>query len=272
MRVAVVCADLDSVLLPQALGVSAAASGVTDALSTGAPVTPLRGNAPGVFVLPPGAASLATRDMLHSRHFADLVRRLGEAFDLVVVQALPADSVAVARVCDATALLVETGRSRLDDVEAVVSQLRRSGAHVIGAAVLDTRRLHADLGGTKATAWSRRRVGQETGGAGAPGEPERPAASSPGPIQLGATRGYTLLPRAEVPASRAGVPGAGGTPHGAEATAADPEPARHPAADPDDGLDTVTATGTGTGNAAGNGADADRTPDRTAGSPRPAGG
>jgi polysaccharide biosynthesis transport protein len=203
MRVAVVCADLESDLLPEALGVSPVAPGVTEALSGTPSVEPMSSDAEGVFVLPPGGSHLASRDMLHSRRFADLVSRLRESFDLVVVHALPTDSVAVARACDATALLVETGRSRWDDVEAVVSQLRRAGARVIGTAVLDPRRLESEIGGARAIGWSRRRGGQAPGSAREAAAPVTPASGTPGspagesdspPVPAGVRRGNTVLP------------------------------------------------------------------------------
>lgn len=176
-EVAVVCADFSSPDLAQSLGVPSASSpGLIESLArkTTVGVFPSP-TVEGVFVLPPGPPAANSADLLHSREFAHLCDDLRASFDLIIVQALPSEAITVARAVDRTVLLVELGVSRYDDIESVVSQVVRAGGQVVGAVVLDARRLVSDLSPTGAPA----RPGPEAHVAPVSRPPAPPVSSAP---------------------------------------------------------------------------------------------
>lgn len=145
LRVGVVCGDLDNPMLAQMLGVQTRDGLAQVLLATGA-VDPQLTRSPtqdGVWVLATGDATGGAGDLLHGRRFVEIVQALKERYDLLVIQALPAEAVALARVADRSLLLVEIGSSRSDDVGAVAAQLRSRGTPVIGAVVFDNDSLAA---------------------------------------------------------------------------------------------------------------------------------
>lgn len=161
VRVGVICADFESDLLAEALGVPPKAVGLVEMLNG----TDLAGvhassTVDGVFVIPGGGGGRGTGDLLHGRKFAEFSTDLKKAFDLTIIQALPLNAVAVARVSDQPLILLETERSRYDDVETLVSQLQRSGSRTVSVAVLDRKWLEADLGSARAISWGDERRDQ----------------------------------------------------------------------------------------------------------------
>jgi len=83
---------------------------------------------------PPNPSELFSGDRIH-----ELVRELGERFDVVLFDAPPllalVDAPALASVCEATLLVVQANKIRVPHVQSSISSLRKVGAYIVGAVV-----------------------------------------------------------------------------------------------------------------------------------------
>lgn len=102
-------------------------------------------NNPAIHILGAGAVPAGTTAtaLLASGHLPKVLEALRAEFDMVVVYAAPvlqaADAAIVSAASDGALVVVESGRTTKEDVEASVATLRGTGAHTLGA-ILTTRR------------------------------------------------------------------------------------------------------------------------------------
>lgn len=91
----------------------------------------------GVSVLPQKAADAADYDMMASQEMRDLIARLSNFFDLVILDTAPvlaiADARAVSAMADRTVLVVRWRKTPSNAVKLALGQLERAGAVVAGA-------------------------------------------------------------------------------------------------------------------------------------------
>jgi capsular exopolysaccharide synthesis family protein len=87
-------------------------------------------------LLPAGPATPNPATLLAGTAFRDLVRDMGERFDVIVIDGPPvlglADAPLISSVCDATILIIEAGKTRRTLAATSISRLRVAGANVMG--------------------------------------------------------------------------------------------------------------------------------------------
>jgi capsular polysaccharide biosynthesis protein len=143
--VLMVCADLAGSSTERLLGLEglSPANGLAEALTTDIdPGTLLRASPAvrGLWVLGAGVAKAEAADLLQSRQF-EWVLSVVTDDHYVVIEAPPtsvgAEAQAMARLCDAAALVVEAGRTHLDAVDEGARQLARVGTPLLGAVMVE---------------------------------------------------------------------------------------------------------------------------------------
>ena len=91
---------------------------------------------PNLSLLAAGPAPPNPATLLAGTALRDLIRYLGERFDVLVVDGPPvlglADAPLISAVCDATVLIVEAGKTRRTIVVTAISRLKMAGANVMG--------------------------------------------------------------------------------------------------------------------------------------------
>jgi capsular polysaccharide biosynthesis protein len=143
--VLMVCADLEGSSAERMLGLEGLtpAKGLAEALVTDVePSTLLRASPAvrGLWVLGTGVAKAEAADLLQSRQFEWVLSMIRQD-SYVVIEAPPtsagAEAQAMARLCDAAALVVEAGRTRLDSLDDGARQISRVGTPLLGAVMVE---------------------------------------------------------------------------------------------------------------------------------------
>jgi len=143
--VLMVCADLEGSSAERLLGLEGLTpvKGLAEALATDVdPATLLRASPAvrGLWVLGTGVAKDEAADLLQSRQFEWVLSVIRED-SYVVVEAPPtsagAEAQAMARLCDAAALVVEAGRTRLAALDEGARQISRVGTPLLGAVMVE---------------------------------------------------------------------------------------------------------------------------------------
>lgn len=117
--------------------------GVTTAVGDAASSLPLHATeVAGLRILTSGPAVDVPADLLASPAMGNLIARMGEEADLVLLDAPPVleatDAVELAPQVDGVLLTVRAGETRREDAQRAKEQLEKVGARVLGAALLNT--------------------------------------------------------------------------------------------------------------------------------------
>lgn len=96
---------------------------------------------PGLFVMPCGPVPPNPAELLHTKAFADLLERLGERFDRIILDSPPvgavADAVVLATQVDGVVMVLKAGRTNRDVALRTVRALRDVKAALYGAVLND---------------------------------------------------------------------------------------------------------------------------------------
>lgn len=91
---------------------------------------------PNLSLLPAGPSSPNPANLLAGTALRDLIRQMGDRFDVIVIDGPPvlglADAPLISSVCDATVLILEAGKTRRTIAGASIARLRVAGANVMG--------------------------------------------------------------------------------------------------------------------------------------------
>ena len=142
-RVILVDADLRNPSLHDTFNVPNA-GGLTQAilkLEQGGELPLLQTEIPGLRLLPSGKAPPNPADILSSGKMGELLARLAELADLVILQSPPvlaaADTPALAAKADGLLLAVRSGKTRRDRIESAKAILERFRVRLLGAVLTD---------------------------------------------------------------------------------------------------------------------------------------
>lgn len=142
-NVLLVCADLNSTVTPRLLGIPGSGPGLAEVL-TGEKrmreVVRRSPSLPSLAVVPPGIDGDLAVEMLQREQMAEMIKHLRSKVPYVIIEApstaLSADAQALADHADAAVVVIETPRTRYDEVRDAVRQIHRMGAAVLGAVVV----------------------------------------------------------------------------------------------------------------------------------------
>ena len=102
----------------------------------------------GLFVLTSGPVPPNPAELLGGPGMAELIERVRDRFDYVIIDGPPvlglADALVLANRVDATLITVSAGETRMGHLEAVLKRLRHAHAHVIGGLLCKVRDGHGD--------------------------------------------------------------------------------------------------------------------------------
>jgi succinoglycan biosynthesis transport protein ExoP len=91
---------------------------------------------PGLHILTSGPGAASISGLLYSKRMAELILRLEQQFDTVLIDAPPLLAVADTRILgqyvDGAILIIQAGRTTRDEARLAVAQLQNSGIHLIG--------------------------------------------------------------------------------------------------------------------------------------------
>lgn len=114
-------------------------TGVGDKLNKSVKITDIvyKTNVPNAYIVPAGRDAINSLQLLASARFGDLIERLRESFDVILVDSPPAgvivDAVEVARYCDGAVIVVAHNRGRKQDISDVAASISQTGCRVLGA-------------------------------------------------------------------------------------------------------------------------------------------
>ncbi|MEU0516485.1 polysaccharide biosynthesis tyrosine autokinase [Streptosporangium sp. NPDC006007] len=137
-RVILVDGDLRRPSIPRYLGIEGAV-GLTDVLIDKAQLPDViqTWSEPNLSILPSGRIPPNPSELLGSQGMRQLLARLTEAYDMVIVDAPPllpvTDAATLAAVCDGTLLVARYGRTRQEHVTRAVEMLSSINARVVGS-------------------------------------------------------------------------------------------------------------------------------------------
>jgi capsular exopolysaccharide synthesis family protein len=96
---------------------------------------------PGLFVMPCGPIPPNPAELLHTQAFADLLAKLGERFDRILLDSPPvgavADAVVLATLVDGVVMVLKAGKTNRDVAQRTVRALRDVKAPIYGAVLND---------------------------------------------------------------------------------------------------------------------------------------
>ena len=96
---------------------------------------------PGLFVMPCGPVPPNPAELLHTKAFADILSKLGERFDRVILDTPPvgavADAVVLSTQVDGVVLVLKAGKTNKDLAKRTVRALRDVKANIYGAVLND---------------------------------------------------------------------------------------------------------------------------------------
>jgi tyrosine-protein kinase len=120
--------------------------GLADLLDEEGQEDPLRALfsiAPDLWLLPAGHPSGNPAELLNASKIREVLKRIGSANPLTIIDTPPAlhsaDAAALANVADGALLVVRSGRSRLRSVRETIAGLRRDNIRMLGVVLLDHR-------------------------------------------------------------------------------------------------------------------------------------
>ncbi len=97
-----------------------------------------------LFLLGAGTIDENPADILQSESFSRLISAVGAEYDLVMVEAPPilqvADAVDIAKMCDGTVIVAESGVESRSEIAQSVNQIRNVGSDVVGVVVAENSR------------------------------------------------------------------------------------------------------------------------------------
>lgn len=137
-RVILVDGDLRRPSIPRYLGIEGAV-GLTDVLIDQAQLPDViqTWSEPNLSILPSGRIPPNPSELLGSQGMRQLLARLTEAYDMVIVDAPPllpvTDAATLAAVCDGTLLVARYGRTRQEHITRAVEMLSSINARVVGS-------------------------------------------------------------------------------------------------------------------------------------------
>lgn len=137
-RVILVDGDLRRPSIPRYLGIEGAV-GLTDVLIDKAQLPDViqTWSEPNLSILPSGRIPPNPSELLGSQGMRQLLARLTEAYDMVIVDAPPllpvTDAATLAAVCDGTLLVARYGRTRQEHITRAVEMLSSINARVVGS-------------------------------------------------------------------------------------------------------------------------------------------
>ena len=98
-----------------------------------------RTNHENFFIVPSGRDVSNPIGLVNSQEFADLLDRLAEEFDMVIVDSPPVgvviDAVEIASQCDGIVFVVEYAKRRKGELQDAVRQMQRSGTPILGCII-----------------------------------------------------------------------------------------------------------------------------------------
>lgn len=108
---------------------------------------------PNLFVLPCGPLPPNPAELLHTRAFSELLGKLRERFDCILLDSPPlgpvSDALVLSKQADGILLVLKAGRTQRDQAKRAIRSLRDVKAHVIGALLN-----HVDVRGGKGSDYS----------------------------------------------------------------------------------------------------------------------
>ncbi len=147
LRVLVVDGDLRRPTLHTALGVPNKV-GLRNALSSQAPLSSLhtgefcvQTSIPNLWVLPSGSGTSSALDLLHTTRLRQLLNKLAESFDVILIDTPPMLHMADARLfaghTDGVILVVRSGVTMREDAVNAIELFARDGVHIVGTILND---------------------------------------------------------------------------------------------------------------------------------------
>lgn len=161
LQTMVICADLDAGSCHRHLGL-ADGPGLAELLLDldGTPVKSVArqpAKLPRLAVIGPGLDTTAAADLVQGPRLAELIAKVRERADLVVIEAPSpsegADAQSIADLCDATLIVVESRKTRVEQIREAVGQIDRMGSRLLGAIIVPAQgtRKHAPAAGLPAS-------------------------------------------------------------------------------------------------------------------------
>lgn len=96
-------------------------------------------NVPGLFIVPAGRDVANPIALLDSHYFADLMQRLSDNFDLVIVDAPPVglviDAAEIAQYCDGVIFVVEYNKTHKRNLKEAYRQIKQTGCPMLGCII-----------------------------------------------------------------------------------------------------------------------------------------
>ncbi len=93
-------------------------------------------NIPNVYLIPIGTDVQAPLSLIATPEFENLVRAVGETFDLVIIDAPPVglviDAAEIARSCDGSVLVLEYSKTHRRALQEAKQQMERTGTPILG--------------------------------------------------------------------------------------------------------------------------------------------
>jgi len=93
-------------------------------------------NLPNVYLIPIGTDVQAPLSLIATPEFENLVRAVGETFDLVIIDAPPVglviDAAEIARSCDGSVLVLEYSKTHRRALQEAKQQMERTGTPILG--------------------------------------------------------------------------------------------------------------------------------------------
>lgn len=90
-----------------------------------------------LYVLTSGSRVPNPQEMLASEKFKEMIEKMRERFDFIVIDCPPisavADAIPIANVCDGTIFVVSSKETNKHDAKTALTQLQRNGANVLGS-------------------------------------------------------------------------------------------------------------------------------------------
>ena len=103
-------------------------------------------NLENAFIVPAGREVMNSLQLLSSPRYEQMIDKLSEIFDVVLVDTPPAgvivDAVEIAKYCDGALLVVASNKGRKQEIDEVAKNIRKTGCKVLGA-VLNNVDMHS---------------------------------------------------------------------------------------------------------------------------------
>lgn len=94
-------------------------------------------NLPNACIVPAGREVMNSLQLLSSPHYREMIDKLSEHFDVVLVDTPPAgvivDAIEIAKYCDGALLVVAANMGRKQEIDEVAQSIRKTGCKMLGA-------------------------------------------------------------------------------------------------------------------------------------------